>query len=143
MPASMRKEWEALKTAGSQKNQSKFIEDILDDEVQVKTQDGVAFCQWRQLKEERVDPKKVSGQQAAQMAMLFESVSMERPDPSAEDLSAASSSVPSTFPSPQQGAPTLPAIEDKKEDEEDDARKMMLRLWSGSAPKSGSRQMAC
>ena len=160
MPASMRKEWEALKTAGSRKNQSKFIEDmvvrdegtgrlalscdkgsleasvglkhksstgwgdkglsktlfkgkfgltdemlrqtILDDEVQVKTQDGVAFCQWRQLKEEHVDeratdaklaldPKKVSGQQAAQMAMLFESVSMERPDPSAEDLTAASS----------------------------------------------------
>ena len=137
VPASMRKEWEALKTAGSRKSQSKFIEDmvvrdektgrlalscdkgsleasvglkhksktgwgdkglsktlfkgkfgkfgltdemlrqaILDDEVQVKTQDGVAFCQWRELKEERMDEratdaklcldaKKVSGQQAA------------------------------------------------------------------------------
>ena len=51
------------------------------------------------------------------MAMLFDSVSMERPDPSAEDLAAASASVPSTFSSPQQGAPTLPAIEDKKEDD--------------------------
>ena len=159
VPASMRKEWEALKTAGSRKNQSKFIEDmvvrdertgrlalscdkgslealvglshksrtgwgdtglnktlfkgkfgltdemlrqaILDDEVQVKTQDGVAFCQWRELKEEHMDematdaklaldPKKVSGQQAAQMATLFDSVSMERPDPSAEDLAADS-----------------------------------------------------
>ena len=69
---------------------------ILDDEVQVKTQDGVAFCQWRELKEEHMDEratdaklsldsKKVSGQQAAQMAMLFDSVSMERPDPSAEE----------------------------------------------------------
>ena len=29
VPASMRKEWEALKTAGSRKNQSKFIEDMV------------------------------------------------------------------------------------------------------------------
>ena len=29
VPASMRKEWEALKTAGSRKNQSKFIEDTV------------------------------------------------------------------------------------------------------------------
>ena len=47
----------------------------------MKTQDGVAFCQWRELKEEHMDEratdaklsldaKKVSGQQAAQMAML-------------------------------------------------------------------------
>ena len=94
----------------------------------MKTQDGVAFCQWRELKEENMDEratdaklsldaKKVSGQQAALMAMLFDSVSVERPDPSAEDLAAASASVPSTFSSPQQGAPTLPAIEDKKEDD--------------------------
>ena len=141
VPASMRKERESLKTAGSRKNQSKFIEDmvvrdertgrlalrqasvglkrksktgwgdkglsktlfkgkfgltdemlrqaILDDEVQVKTQDGVAFYQWRELKEEHMDEratdaklaldpktKKVSGQQAAQMATLFDSVSI-------------------------------------------------------------------
>ena len=29
VPASMRKEWKALKTAGSRKNQSKFIEDMV------------------------------------------------------------------------------------------------------------------
>ena len=29
VPASMRKEWEALKTAGSRKSQSKFIEDMV------------------------------------------------------------------------------------------------------------------
>ena len=53
---------------------------ILDDEVQVKTQDGVAFCQWRQLKEKHVDEratnaklaleqKKVTGNQAAQLRL--------------------------------------------------------------------------
>ena len=65
----------------------------------------------------------------AQMAMLFESVSMERPDPSAEDLAAASSSVPSTFSSPHQGAPTLPAIEDKKEDDALALERLSAKEW--------------
>ena len=113
---------------------------ILDDEVQVKTQDGVAFCQWRELKEEHMDeratdaklaldPKKVSGQQAAQITTLFDSVSMERPDPSAEDLAAASASCPSTFSSPHQGAPTLPAVEDKKEDDAVALERLSAKEW--------------
>ena len=81
-----------------------------------------------------LDSKKVSGQQAAQMAMLFESVSMERPDPSAEDLAAASSSVPSTFTSPQQGAPTLAAIEDKKEDDAPALERLSAKEGAGRWP---------
>ena len=74
-------------------------------------------------------PKKVSGQQAAQMATLFDSVSMERPDPSAEDLAAASASCSSTLSSPHQGAPTLPAIEDKKEDDAVALERLSAKEW--------------
>ena len=63
------------------------------------------------------------------MATLFDSVSMERPDPSAEDLAAASASVPSTLSSPQQGAPTLPAIEDKKEDDAVALERLSAKEW--------------
>ena len=194
----MKKEWEALKTAGSRKNQSKFIEDmvvrdertgrlalscdkgsleasvglkhssktgwgdralsktlfkgkfgltdealrqaILDDEVQVKTSEGVAFCQWRELKDEHMDEratsaklsldsKKVTGHQAAQLAMLFESVSMERPDPSAEELSAASASIPSTFGNPQQATPALQAVEDQKPEEPAVLERLNPKEW--------------
>ena len=167
VPASMRKEWEALKTAGSRKNQSKFIEDmvvrdektgrlalscdkgsleasvglkhktktgwgdkglsktlfkgkfgltdemlrqaILDDEVQVKTQDGVAFCQWRELKEEHMDERATDAK-----------------------LSLNAKKAPSRARS-RGRRPCQPSRI---------RRKMMLWLWSGSAPKSGSRQTA-
>ncbi|CAE7416427.1 unnamed protein product, partial [Symbiodinium sp. CCMP2456] len=93
---------------------------ILNDEV------GVVFCQWRTLRSTSMDERnhaasiksdatKVSGTQAAQLAMLFESVSMERPEPSEEDLiklCPASSSAAASAPPPT----AMQAIEDKKEE---------------------------
>ena len=113
---------------------------ILDDEVQVKTQHGVAFCQWRQLKEEHLDEratnaklaleqKKVTRNQTAQLAMLFESVSMERPDPSAEELAAATASMPSSSASPQPDPPALQAIEDQKPEEPAVPERLNPKNW--------------
>ena len=49
---------------------------ILDDEVQVKTQDGVAFCQWRQLREDHVDERATD----AKLALDSKKVSGQQPD---------------------------------------------------------------
>ena len=112
---------------------------ILEDEVQVKTSDGVTFCQWRELKDVHMDeretnagvslePKKITGAQAAQMAMLFDSVSMERPDPTAEELAAASASIPSTFREPA-AAPPMQAIEDAKPEEPATPERLNPKEW--------------
>ncbi|CAE7283344.1 unnamed protein product [Symbiodinium sp. CCMP2592] len=97
---------------------------ILNDEVSVVTQDNVVFCQWRTLKSTSMDERRnvaniksealrVSGCQAGQLQNLFDSVSMERPEPTEEDLrnAAASSAAPPTV-----AVPTIKAIEDKKEE---------------------------
>ena len=63
------------------------------------------------------DAAKVSGNQAAQLQLLFDSVAMQRPEPSDEDLvrlnqSSGSGATASTAPP----ATPMQAIEDKKEE---------------------------